>query len=81
MITALLAALRAIPRLVDAMEMVAEGITLINSQMREKEAKGRLDEKNELVDDLINRARDMRLRRDREVSGGDGPDNSPSEGV
>lgn len=81
MIAALLAALRAVPRLVDAMEMVAEGITLINAQMREKEAKVRLDEKNELVDDLIARARDMRLRRDREVPGGNGPDSSPSEGV
>ena len=76
MITTLLAALKAIPRLVDAAERIADGVAAMNRAHQENVAKERLDEKNTFVDDYIAgiRVRDPEVRRDT------GPDSSPSEG-
>ena len=76
MIATLLAALKAIPRLVDAAERIADGVAAINKAHQEKVAKERLDEKNTFVDDYIAniRVRDPEVRRDT------GHDDGPPEG-
>ena len=76
MITTLLAALKAIPRLVDAAERIADGVAAMSRAHQEKVAKERLDEKNIFVDDYIAgvRVRDPEVQRDT------GHDSSSSEG-
>ena len=76
MITTLLAALKAIPRLVDAAERIADGVAAMNKAHQEKVAKERLDEKNTFVDDYI---ADIRMY-DPEVQRGKGHDDGPPEG-
>ena len=56
MITELLAALKAIPRILDAIERLGDCITAQIAQQRE-------DEKNTKVDDLIAAARERRVSK------------------
>ena len=76
MIATLLAALKAIPRLVDAAERIADGVAAMSRAHQEKVAKERLDEKNTFVDDYIAgvRVRDPEVQRDT------GHDDGPPEG-
>ena len=76
MITELVAFLKAVPSLVSAIESLADAGTAMAAQQR----KGKEDE---LVEDLLDRARarrDERLNRD-EVSGSGGDSDGESEGV
>ena len=78
MVAEFLAAMKAIPRLVDAAEMIAEGVSAMNKAAQEKQAKERLDEKNRLVHDFINARHE--LRDDPEVQRGGGDTPEPPEG-
>tara|TARA_B100001123_G_C14946343_1_gene881848 strand:+ start:409 stop:645 length:237 start_codon:yes stop_codon:yes gene_type:complete len=71
-----LAALKAIPRLVDAAERIADGVQAMNRANQERVAKERLDEKNNFADEFIAdvRVRDPKIQRD------NGDNSSPPEG-
>ena len=76
MITELVAFLKAVPRLVSAIESLADAGTAMAAQQRR-------GEKDELVEDLLSRARSRRverLHRD-EVPGSGGDSCGESEGV
>tara|TARA_R110002020_G_scaffold350360_1_gene563780 strand:+ start:289 stop:540 length:252 start_codon:yes stop_codon:yes gene_type:complete len=60
MITELLAALRAVPKILDALERLGDCMTAQLAQQRK-------DDKNEMVDDLISAAKS---RREQRLSGG-----------
>ena len=77
MVTSLLAALRALPAIAKAAEQIAEGVRVLNRQNQERVAKERLDEKNKMVNDLINARHEL---RDSEVQRGGGDTPEPPEG-
>ena len=76
MIGELLAALKAVPRIVDALEQLGDVAT---AQMAQK----RKDDKDKTVDDLIAAARERRLRREREAGriSGDSGEASTGDGT
>lgn len=78
MITALLAACRALPAIAKAAEQIAAGVREFNQQNQERVAKERLDGKNKMVSDFIN-ARDE--LHDPEVQRGDRPPGESPPGV
>jgi len=78
MIAEFLAAMKAIPKLVDAAEMIANGIGTMNRRQQEVEAKERLDDKNRLVHDFISARSKL---RDTEVQRGGGDPGDPPGGV
>lgn len=70
MISELYAALKAIPRIVDAIELVDARIGQLSQRLQEREAKERLDEKNKLVDTIIAVAKQRRKTGDNPATPG-----------
>ena len=81
MIATALAALKAIPRLVDAAERIADGISAMNRQHQETIAKARKDEKDKIVRGFINARRSNMLRKSTKVQRDSGDTDSTSKGV
>lgn len=73
MLTSLLAALRSVPRLVAALERLADAGTVIAAQHRK-------DEKDKVVDDLIALALSKRMPKD-EAKRVEDPSGSQSDGI
>ena len=73
MLTSLLAALRSVPRLVEALERLAVAGTVIAAQHRK-------DEKDKVVDDLIALALSKRMPKD-EAKRVEDPSGSQSDGI
>tara|TARA_R100000808_G_scaffold25091_1_gene61743 strand:- start:8923 stop:9171 length:249 start_codon:yes stop_codon:yes gene_type:complete len=81
MIAAALAALKAIPRLVDAAERIAEGISAMNRQHQEAIAKARKDEKDKIVRGFINARRSSMLRKSAKIQRDPGAAGGTPKGV
>ena len=73
-ITTLLSALKAVPRIVDALERLGDVGTAMAAQKRK-------DEKDTAIDDLIADARSRRLRRVSEAERVSGDNGETSDGV